>query len=79
MDIKIEEAKRRVENGLVDEEDFDEIRIGLKARDLYKEHLTNKPNSEDLVFTHGDYCLPNFMIDKGKVSGFIDMEHLLDS
>ncbi|MFC0472225.1 APH(3') family aminoglycoside O-phosphotransferase [Halalkalibacter kiskunsagensis] len=73
LDIKIEEAKRRVENGLVDEEDFDEIRIGLKARDLYKELILNKPQNEDLVFTHGDYCLPNIIIDQGKVSGFIDL------
>ncbi|MGM0877843.1 MAG: APH(3') family aminoglycoside O-phosphotransferase [Bacillota bacterium] len=73
LDVKIEEAKRRVENRLVDEEDFDEVRKGLKARELFEELISKKPINEDLVFTHGDYCLPNIIIDKGKVSGFIDL------
>ena len=32
----------------------------------------NRPK-EDIVLTHGDFCLPNVFIDEDKISGFIDL------
>lgn len=71
--IKLNEAKRSVENGRVDEDEFDDERKGMKAADLFIELISTKPMDEDLVFTHGDYCLPNIIMDNGKVTGYIDL------
>jgi aminoglycoside phosphotransferase len=35
-----------------------------------------RPASEDLVLTHGDACLPNFLIDAWAVTGFVDVGEL---
>ncbi|MDQ0061812.1 APH(3') family aminoglycoside O-phosphotransferase [Paenibacillus harenae] len=68
----LEEARQRTEQGLVDEDDFDEERQGMSAAAIYQQLLENRPQAEELVFTHGDYCLPNIILHKGKVSGLID-------
>lgn len=72
LNYKIEIAKERMINGLVEEEDFDEERQGRTAEDLFKELLATVPTDENLVFTHGDYCVPNVILENGNLSGFVD-------
>ena len=72
LDDKIEIARERMINGLVEEDDFDEERLGRTAEDLFHELLATKPTDEDLVFTHGDYCAPNIIIENDKLNGFVD-------
>ncbi len=69
---KIEIARERMIKGLVKEEDFDEEQQGRTAEDLFQELIAAKPTDEDLVFTHGDYCVPNIILKNGKLSGFVD-------
>ncbi|MEJ5020165.1 APH(3') family aminoglycoside O-phosphotransferase [Ochrobactrum vermis] len=76
LDIRIEDARKRVEAGAVDEEDFDNEREGQTAQDLLVELRRQKPKSEDIVVTHGDACLPNFMMDDRGFTGFIDCGRL---
>ena len=73
LDREIERARHNVVNGLVDAADFDKVRLGRTAAELFEELQTKRPADEDLVFTHGDYCLPNVMVDCGEVSGFVDL------
>ena len=73
LTIKLEKARLKVERGLVDEDDFEPQYQGKTARELYELLLETKPADEDLVFTHGDYCLPNIILNNNKVSGFIDL------
>jgi aminoglycoside phosphotransferase len=72
LDYKIEMAERLMLNGLVDESDFDEIRQGKTAQELFGELIETKPAEEDLVFTHGDYCVPNIILENEKISGYVD-------
>jgi aminoglycoside phosphotransferase len=74
LDVKIAQAAQRVQAGLIDVDNFDPERQGRSAQSLFRELLAARPQSEDLVFTHGDYCTPNVMIDGEMlvVTGFID-------
>ena len=42
------------------------------AREIVREYA---PALRNEVLLHGDYCLPNVMLDDWKLSGFIDLDH----
>ncbi|TSB47602.1 APH(3') family aminoglycoside O-phosphotransferase [Alkalicoccobacillus porphyridii] len=71
--IKVKKAEEHVKAGIVDEDDFDQIRLGKSSEELLEELKMFPPFEEDLVFTHGDYCLPNIIIKDGACQGFIDL------
>lgn len=75
LDQRLLLARGRMMQGLVDEMDFDSDRQGRTANAVYADLLATRPANEDLVFTHGDYCLPNILIDpqQQRISGFIDL------
>ncbi len=65
-------AEGLIESGALDED----IPEGETRTFLYEKLSVIKeavPGEEDLVFTHGDYCLPNVMFKEGKLSGYIDL------
>ena len=72
LDRELQMVRYNVENGLVDEARFDSTRLGRSAAELFAELRSRRPAGEDLVFAHGDYSLPNVMIDGDEVSGFVD-------
>ncbi len=72
LEVKLEKARRHMELGLVNEDEFEDEYMGKTAGDLYAMLPAKRPSREDLVFTHGDYCLPNVILKDGKVRGFID-------
>ena len=76
LENRIGTARAHLLAGRVDEDDFDESRLGRSAEDLFRELVETRPSTEDLVVTHGDACLPNFMADGPKFSGYIDCGRL---
>ena len=73
LDTVMKLAWFNVQNDLVEDGDFDDFRQGTTSEALYDELVRKKPANEDLVFTHGDYCPPNIIIQENEISGFIDV------
>ncbi len=74
LDVMIAAAQRRLVAGQVDESDFDAVRQGRTAHSLYAELVATRPAETCLVLAHGDYCMPNILIDPATrtLAGFID-------
>jgi kanamycin kinase len=75
LDAALDLIGMRLEGDLVvPETDFhDEHRHFTPQRAL--DHLrSRRPGGEDVVFCHGDYCLPNVLIDdEGGITGYVDL------
>lgn len=76
LERRVAAAKARMQAGIIDEADFDETRLGKSAAALFADLESRRPGREDLVVTHGDACLPNFIASEGGFSGYIDCSRL---
>ncbi|MDR0301814.1 MAG: aminoglycoside 3'-phosphotransferase [Treponema sp.] len=75
LENKLKLAKNNIQNNKVDVDDWnEETHKQFNSPSQLLEYLyDNKPEHEELVFTHGDYCLPNIFGHEDKVTGFIDL------
>ena len=73
FDVRLVEAKRRVAEGLVDEDDFDAERQGWRAADVVHAIERLLPLPFERVLTHGDFSLDNVFVEHGQVSGVLDV------
>lgn len=69
----IASGRERIREGIVTREMVEEEGMAGKPDDALDELASVVPEPDTIVFTHGDYCLPNVMIDTGRVVGFIDL------
>ncbi|WP_135229202.1 APH(3') family aminoglycoside O-phosphotransferase [Deinococcus fonticola] len=76
LNVALHLARERVQAGLIDESDFDEARQGRTATSVFNELVKTRPVWEDLVVTHGDPCLPNFIVNGELLEGLIDVGRL---
>jgi len=75
LDKKLNSANIHVKNNEVDVNDWDEeTKKSFQSPSILLEYLyDNRPENEELVFTHGDYCLPNIFGFGDELLGFIDL------
>ncbi len=72
VDQEIAEAERRLRDGEIDLPIFLEKSSGQTpgaVLDWLDEH---RGVMDDLVFTHGDYCMPNVLMTEARVTGVVD-------
>ncbi|HEV7705620.1 MAG TPA: APH(3') family aminoglycoside O-phosphotransferase [Gemmatimonadaceae bacterium] len=77
LGVQIGAARRRIDRGLVREDEFDEIRLGRGVEELFSELIASTPASEDVVLTHGDFCLPNIILRRAH-DGSVEVAGLVD-
>ncbi len=69
----LEIAEQRVSRGVLSASDFPAHYLGRSPRELLQALQELRPGDGDMVFTHGDASLPNFLFHRGQVSGYIDL------
>lgn len=76
LDVKFARAQKNIEYKLLSDTDegFAAEHDGRMPIDVYRALLASQPQDPDLVFTHGDACMPNMIIDGGSFAGFIDLD-----
>jgi aminoglycoside 3'-phosphotransferase I len=75
-DYRLLQGRERIEAGLVDEDDFDEVRKGWTAEKIWTEIHCLLPFTLDQVVTHGDLSLDNILVDNDQAVGCIDVGRL---
>lgn len=76
LDNKLAAAKAYVDQGSVDMANVEPETFGeggFQSPLHLLEWLSDHRPEEDLVLSHGDFCLPNIFIAGGKLAGFIDL------
>lgn len=76
IDVRLADAKKRMDAGLVDESDFDTEHEGWTAQQVYDWLLANRPAVGTRIVTHGDASAPNIMAQDGRFSGLVDCGRL---
>lgn len=74
--LRMTQARHNIEAGIVDESDFDADRLGWTADRVWSELQRLVPRRFDRVVTHGDFSLDNIFLDRGRVTGVIDVGRL---
>lgn len=73
LPVSLRLARERVEAGLVMESAFGPQHQGRSPTELLAHLVRERPRAEDIVVTHGDACLPNFIVQGEWVEGLIDV------
>lgn len=69
---RLTQARRRIDAGLIETDDFDDEREGWTAEQVWAALHDLLPLTPDRAVTHGDFSLDNILLEGGVVTGCID-------
>ena len=72
----LDHVRRRVSEDDIDPGGFHEEHAHLSPHAALAELEATATWTEDLVVCHGDYCPPNVLLDRGAVTGYLDLGEL---
>ena len=72
LDEELARAGCLLAKGWIDYESFQADNDGRTPDEVYRELLNNRDFPEDLVFTHGDFAMPNVLVRGGQVTSILD-------
>lgn len=74
IQTQLELARQSIAHQLIDHTTFPVEFEGMTPQEVYELALELRPRQEEVVLTHGDYCLPNILLDQqlSHITGFID-------
>jgi aminoglycoside phosphotransferase len=76
LDTALKRVRERFENGLIKASHLNADHGGLNVEEAVSLLERSRPNSEDLVACHGDFCFPNALLRNWEVVGFLDLGEL---
>ncbi len=77
LDVALAHVERRAKAGLIEPtRDFHPEHQFLTVSAAVDQLVRDRPVPEDLVVCHGDYCLPNVLIEGDQIVGFLDLGEL---
>lgn len=82
-DVAITRVRQRLEAGIYDDDyEFQDEFKHMTPEQALRRLEELRPDTEDLVVCHGDYCFPNVLIDHGapraarRITGYLDLGEL---
>ena len=73
LNVKLAAARERVGAGAITPDDFGGRNRGQDPHDMFRRLQARIPLGEDLVLTHGDASLPNFIVPPAGEVGLVDL------
>lgn len=73
IESKLMRARENLIKGTVSFDNIDLSTTHKTPEEYYRDLLLNIPTNEEMVFTHGDYCLPNILVNNYELAGFVDL------